>query len=238
MAAASTVASMKKGAAGIAPAREQAIQQRDPGGRHAAAHDATARARQSDAAPTHAPPQERGQHARHAGDRGDVHAADGHQMRDAAAVEQPPILACDPAGRRSPRRSGPARSDAVQRPAHARANAVTRSITTPGPPRAVGQELRLAAHRAGGPQAHREHPAFRIRQARVAQSRRAAQHQRHAPDLPGASAGRSGPSGDACHVTSRREGMPGGAGSSVSATKRQRRASPSGSPVTCSRRVT
>ncbi|MCY1529659.1 hypothetical protein D9M68_648180 [compost metagenome] len=109
-------------------------------------------------------------------------------MRDAAAVEQPPILA------RHARLVADGQRDQHRRVA---VLAQGRAQTLPDMvarafdrharrcPRPVGQQPGLPPHRSHRAHASREVAALRIRAGGVQQPVRTPQHQRHPPDLPG-----------------------------------------------------
>ncbi|CAB3879897.1 hypothetical protein LMG1864_03226 [Achromobacter ruhlandii] len=117
-----------------------------------------------------------------------MHAADRHQMGDAGAIENDPVFA------RHARLVADRQGDqhrrvtvAIQRAPHALAHPVAcpfdgNAGRRPWP---VVQQTGLPAHRAGGPQAAREQARLAIRGIRVERRVRPAQHQRHAPYLPG-----------------------------------------------------
>ncbi|CUI42074.1 Uncharacterised protein [Achromobacter xylosoxidans] len=115
-----------------------------------------------------------------------MHAADRHQVSDTAAIENAPVLA------RHPRLVADCQRDQhrrvavpAQRAPHAFANLMTGPFDgDPGRgPGLVIEQARLAAHRAGGPQAAREEPRLAIGRLGIERRMRPAQHQRHAPHL-------------------------------------------------------
>ncbi|CAB3886774.1 hypothetical protein LMG3410_03591 [Achromobacter aegrifaciens] len=117
-----------------------------------------------------------------------MHAADRHQMRDAAAVEQQPVLARD-AGL-----IADGQGDHHWRIAmfpQGRAQTLPHAVARPlyrdarRRPGLVRQQPGLSAHRSHGPYPLREQAPFHIRPRWIQQAVRTPQHQRHAPDLAG-----------------------------------------------------
>ncbi|MNX75374.1 hypothetical protein D3C86_1068420 [compost metagenome] len=109
-------------------------------------------------------------------------------MRNAAAVEDAPIIACHPRLIPNRQRNQHRRiTMAPQGHAHAHAHMVPRPFNgyARRRPRPVVQQLRPPTHRAHRPQATREHARFRIRARRVQHAMRTTQDKRHPPDLAG-----------------------------------------------------